>query len=443
MPWIGAVIGLAGNKLLGGSGSSGSGASGQQNYVPGGSWGGGGQAQYPYGMASPQQIPGGQPAVGGAQPGGQPTDISGGRPTGGGYNDPSGMGWMSGQPAAQQQQPQQAVTQQTAGSSPLGQTQGQLAAQYPTPGLATADTGWQNAFNQQQQIAGQTQAGAQPGYQQSLQQQQAINYQPYTDAAAQAGQQNAQLANFSNQQGGQYGQQAGVAGQQQQNLYQAGNQIMNTAMDPQNALFNQQQQLVTDQTRAGQAARGLGNSAVGASEEQQNLSNFDINWQNNQLARQTQGMSAMSQGSNSGGQQGQLVGANMTGQAQSYGAMPNYTMQSGQVPMQAQQYAATQPGAAAGVYQGQMNNMQSQYGGVTQAALPYMNAGVGAQQQNYNNQATQNSQQAQMFSNIGTGVAQSYNTPGSWLSNMFGGSNNGNYNTGTTPPAGGGAPGSW
>lgn len=73
-----------------------------------------------------------------------------------------------------------------------------------------------------------------------------------------------------------------------------GNSIMQTAMDPQNALYSRTQQQLTDQTRAGLEARGLDTSGVGAGIENNALSNFNIDWQNNLLSRQVQGAQAYS-----------------------------------------------------------------------------------------------------------------------------------------------------
>ena len=75
------------------------------------------------------------------------------------------------------------------------------------------------------------------------------------------------------------------------NLFSAGNSILNTAFDPQNALFNQLSNQVQQQANAANAAAGLGGSAYGAGNTSNTLSNFDINWQNQQLARQSQGIS--------------------------------------------------------------------------------------------------------------------------------------------------------
>lgn len=75
-------------------------------------------------------------------------------------------------------------------------------------------------------------------------------------------------------------------------LNTGGNSILNTAFDPQQALYNQLQNQTTQQAEAAAAAAGLGGSAYGASTVGNTLNNFNINWQNQQLARQAQGLSS-------------------------------------------------------------------------------------------------------------------------------------------------------
>lgn len=293
--------------------------------------------------------------------------------------------------------------------------------QYVPTGLGGADQGWQQAFGQSGNIANQAYGGAYPGYQQSLNQQNAINYQPYAAGAGQAGQLYGESFQNAGNQANQYGQAANMAQGQQQALYGAGNSLWNTANDPQQALYGRTQQQLTDQVRAGQAARGLGNSAVGAGLEDQANSNFNIDWQNAQLQRQMQGAQGLSALSNAGGAQGQLYGANLAGQAGAMDARAQNYQQSYQVPIQGQQYAAAQPGAAAGVYAGQLGGLQSLYGNAQAGAIPYMNNGQGAQQANYTANTAQNTANTTMYGDVAKGLASSYNTPGSWLNNAFGG----------------------
>lgn len=313
------------------------------------------------------------------------------------------------------------------GSSPSGGGASGGGPQYVPTGLGNVDQSWQNYFGDIGSLAGTGTGGAGPGFQQSLQQGENINYGPYQQYANQSGQQYAQAGNLAQQQMGQYGQQAQGALQQQQQLYGYGNQIAQTAFDPQNALYQQTAQQVTDQTRAGQAARGLGNSPEGSMEEANALSNFNINWQNNQLGRQTQGASAI-QGLNQGGiAQGNLYGNDQQAALAAGAAGAGYYGQAGQVPLQAQQYAAAQPGAIAGTYAGQIGALQGLYSSATQGAIPYLNNGQGAQQGNYANLNAQNqaltSGLTQLGSSLAPKIGNYFNSGGSG-STGYGGSIN-------------------
>jgi hypothetical protein len=88
------------------------------------------------------------------------------------------------------------------------------------------------------------------------------------------------------------------------NLYALGqggmpyaSQIMQTGFDPQHALYDRTQQQVQDQLRATNAMSGLSGTPYGAGVMGQGLSNFNIDWQNQQLKRQleaTQGYGNLS-----------------------------------------------------------------------------------------------------------------------------------------------------
>jgi hypothetical protein len=107
--------------------------------------------------------------------------------------------------------------------------------------------------------------------------------------------------------------QAGQSYGQGQNLYGAGNQLWQTALDPQNALRDKMQQQVTDASRAGTSARGIGMGGEAAGIENQDVSNFLMNWQNAQLGRQAQGLQGMTGAYGGAGQQGQLGNAQLAG----------------------------------------------------------------------------------------------------------------------------------
>lgn len=269
---------------------------------------------------------------------------------------------------------------------------------YTPQGLGAADTGWQNAFGQQQNTVNQVGSTVSPLYQQSLAQQQGINYDPYMQAANQAGQQYGNLAGLAGQQANTYGQQAQGAQAQQQAMYGLGQQVAQTAFDPQQALYGRTQQQLSDQINAGQAARGLGTSAVGGQEYNQGMSNFNIDWQNAQLARQAQGVQAAGQANQAGINQGNLMGQNLSAQMASQGQVPTYLQQAAQTPLTAQQYVAGQPAANASAYQTNMGQLSNMYGTLESSAIPYMNGGVGATQ---NQQAFNANQQGQLGSALG------------------------------------------
>src|SRR5512139_922484 len=233
---------------------------------------------------------------------------------------------------------------------------------YQPKGLSQADTGWQQMFGGATGAATQAAGAAEPLFQQTLQQQQGISYDPYLEAAQTAGGQYDWLSQLAGAQGQAYGQQAGLAGGQQQALYDAANQIYQTGFDPQGAQFAKTQQQLQDQVRASQAARGIGASPVGAAEESQAMQNLDLGWRQQQLANQATALQAMGGASSAGGAQGQLVGANLAGQMGAYGQMPGFTQQGAAIPLSAQQYVAGQPAASAQGYLQGMAGVQNMYG---------------------------------------------------------------------------------
>lgn len=112
---------------------------------------------------------------------------------------------------------------------------------------------------------------------------------PYADQAMQGAQGAANMGGAAAM--NQFGTGANVAGAGL-NLLPYASPIMNTAFDPQNALYARTAQQVQDQSRAGQAARGVATTPYGAGLENQAMSNFNIDWQNQQLGRQAMGAGA-------------------------------------------------------------------------------------------------------------------------------------------------------
>ena len=300
---------------------------------------------------------------------------------------------------------------------------------YEPSNLSGADNYWQQAMANFAQNAQNAQTYSPAAYQQSYNQANAINYDPYQQAANQMGQQYGDLANLSGQQMGQFAQQAQQAQGMQNQLYGGAGQIMQTAFDPQQALYGRTQQQVGDQINAGQAQRGLGNSAVGAAEYGQGMSNFNIDWQNQQLARQAQGMQAMSQASNAGVNQAGVVDTSLQNQMAAGQNQASMTGQAAQVPLTAQQTIAGMPAQNANQYVQNLSNLNALPSGQMNQAIPYMKEGIQANQFNAKAQGSQNA----ALANLGMQAAGSllpYAKSGiQGLAGLFGGS-------GVTPTSG-------
>lgn len=76
---------------------------------------------------------------------------------------------------------------------------------------------------------------------------------------------------------------------QGQQLLPFAQQTMQTAFDPQQALYKQLFQQQQDQGNVARSQAGVADTPYGAGLAQQGNQNFDINWQNQQLGRQAQG----------------------------------------------------------------------------------------------------------------------------------------------------------
>ncbi len=119
--------------------------------------------------------------------------------------------------------------------------------------------------------------------------------------------------------GMQQGQAGNVYGQANQ-LYGSASQLQNDAFDPQQALYRQNVGDLTENIRAGEYARGIQMSPAGASVEANALGRFQNDWQNQQLGREAQGVSAASGAAQSAQGMTNSFGNNISGlQAQGYG----------------------------------------------------------------------------------------------------------------------------
>ena len=239
-----------------------------------------------------------------------------------------------------------------------------------------------DSLNGQQGVAG---IGANSGIQGSLPQwwNAAVNNPYYGQAqsgANQASQQGFQQANNL----GQYGQQLAGAGQA----------TLNSAFDPQNALYDRTHQQMTDQVRSALAARGLNSSGAGAGIENDALSNFNIDWQNNQLNRQIQGGNSARQ---------------LYGQSSNISqAIPGMTYNAGQYPSLPWQQNNENINTANSNFLGSLGGLQGLYQNPTAQGLSYLGY-AGGQQGTAASQGYLNQQNS--FNQIGQGLSRLQNLP--------------------------------
>lgn len=96
----------------------------------------------------------------------------------------------------------------------------------------------------------------------------------------------------------------GAAGQQvsaANQLFGAGSQVLGTGFDPNQGLYNQGLQQLTDQSNAINSQYGLASSPAGAGITNQAINNYNLGWQNQQLGRQTQALGAAGSNFNTAG----------------------------------------------------------------------------------------------------------------------------------------------
>lgn len=182
-------------------------------------------------------------------------------------------------------------------------------------------------------------------------------------------------------------------------------QMLNTGFDPQSALRDRTQQMLTDQVRAGQAARGITTSPYGAGVENKALSDFDIDWENQKLNRQISALGGAGTAVNAAGSAAGTannLGTAGAGALVTGGAVP-YSTAAGQ---SADQYAALSNIINAKLGSNQVNQT------TIQDLLQYLQLGAGqsnaqanATALNYQNQMGQYGNQAVGANNLFGGLS--------------------------------------
>ena len=117
-------------------------------------------------------------------------------------------------------------------------------------------------------------------------------------------------------------------------LWSGGNQILSTAFDPQQALYNQLLQQSGAQTNANLAQSGLAGTPYGVNLANEANTNFNLGWQNQQLGRQATGLGAANQAFQ-GANQAEALSGQLLGQGANLAASgANLVGQAGQLPFQ-------------------------------------------------------------------------------------------------------------
>jgi hypothetical protein len=224
-------------------------------------------------------------------------------------------------------------------------------------------------------------------------------------------------------------------------LPQAGMSTYLNALDPQNALHDKLLSSVLEQSGAGQAQRGIQIGGQGQALSDEAGSNFEMNWANQLLGRQVQGLTALEQATNTGAQAGTNTlnaSSNMFGQVP--GALTG---------------AATAPQAPASLQSQFLSSILQQLGGAYQTygvgpyqqiqnqAIPFLNQGAGAGANAFagaNTAYNLNNLNSAYGTQALLGGAKQLQTSnlGNWLNNMGGSTNSSSTNYDSGYQGGGG-----
>ena len=283
------------------------------------------------------------------------------------------------------------IVNSSGGSSPNA-TQGGNPATYIPTDQPQADQYYQGIFQQMQPYASALPGETIPGYQTY-----AANIQanPYA-AQAQTG------ANTA----AQYGTTAAGYGMQGAGQLQgAAGQVLQTGFDPQQAFYNQSIGNLQNQYAASNAASGVsGPAAAGVTD--QGLNNFNLGWQNQQLAQQTSALGAAGQGFAGAQTLGDLASTTQAAATQ----LP-YSTYLGQQTNDISALGSLTSGtnAAFGANESLANLLQS-YLGLGQSATGLAQQGEAA---NFGQQSSLGSSLGQTISGLGTSLSNLYSNSNS------------------------------
>ncbi len=160
---------------------------------------------------------------------------------------------------------------------------GPVPMPYQPSGSSGADQGWQQIFGQMMPLFQQYASQILPQYQGAVSN---IMNNPYGGGAMEGANKAAQYGTGTlapMMQGG-----ANSLYGWAQNAQAPANQILQTGFDPQSALYNQTAGQTMDSANAINSMYGLGSSPYGAGVAGNQMNQFNLDWQNQQLGRETQ-----------------------------------------------------------------------------------------------------------------------------------------------------------
>lgn len=320
-------------------------------------------------------------------------------------------------------------------SGPTGYSGGSGGSPLYVPtGIPGADTNWQQLLAQLLQTQGQTSAITGPDLLRSYQAGANVDPTRFLAGAQDAGNASGYAGGKATSFGDTLSGRAPMDFNSADALRGAGQQSFLASMDPQKALYDRTLQQIQDQSRASSSAHGVGMGGYGAGVENKAVGDFNIDWQNQQLARMLSGLQGYGQASAGADRTSALGGADLSGAMGFYGQAPGLYMGSGQMPFDANMQVSQIPGQLATQYAGQIGSTQlSPLASFQSSIIPYMNQGIGAGNyagnlgaQNRQFGANQTAANTQALLAGGAAANTAYNTPGSWLNSFNTPNTNGN-----------------
>ncbi len=194
-------------------------------------------------------------------------------------------------------------------------------------------------------------------------------------------------------------------------------QILQTGFDPQSALYDRTQQQIKDQLSATNAMSGLSGTPYGAGVMGQGVTNFNIDWQNQQLQRQLQATQGY-------GSLASTAGRDFAGAVDLGNAAVGTQLQSGALPYSS--YAGIQSDitGAGNAYAGAANNSFGLDQNTLNALSAYLKLGQSATSVGQAGQNQGFNQGQTLGANVGAGIS-GLSSGISGLSGLFGGGGGG------------------